>query len=166
MPTKLNNGKEGAISAADVAAKVSEDAKAAMEVMVNSAVKATEDAKSLLAANQQVLEKNFVAWQEFNRTYTRFVLEATQQVLDESLAFREGLDKVMIGSFKKANALSEQERQVVVDAAELFQAQAQAGSEYVAKMFTTASKVMTTTALFSDWAAERAAKMFTSISAD
>ncbi|MBE7551312.1 MAG: hypothetical protein HS126_09595 [Anaerolineales bacterium] len=165
MPTKLNNGKESLVHTADVAAKVSEDTKAAVEVMVSSAIKATEDAKNLLAANQQVLEKNFAVWQEFNQTYSRFVLEATQQVLDESLAFRESLDKVMIGSFKKAHALSEQERQVMVDAAELFQDQAQAGSEYMAKMFTTASKVMTTTALFSDWAAERAAKMFTSMSA-
>jgi prophage DNA circulation protein len=166
MPTKLNNGKESVANAADVAAKVSEDAKAAVEVIVNSAAKATEDAKSFLVANQEVLEKNFAAWQEFNQGYTRFVLEATQQVLNESLAFREGLDKVMIDSFKKVHVLSEQERRIVVDAAELFQDQAQAGSEYAAKMFTTASKMMTTTALFSDWAAERAAKMFTSISAD
>jgi hypothetical protein len=164
MPTKLNNGKESVVNAAEVAAKVTEDTKAAVEVLMNSAAKATEDAKSLLATNQEILEKNFAAWQEYNRAYTQFVLEATQQVLNESLAFRENLDKVMIGSFKKAHDLSEQERQIAVDAADLFQAQAQAGSEYLAKMFTTASKVMTTTALFSDWAAERAAKMFTSIS--
>lgn len=166
MPTKLNNGKESVVNAAEAAAKVSEDTRAVVEVLMNSAIKATEDAKNLFAANQEVLEKSFTTWQESNRTYTHFVLEATQQVLNESLAFREHLDKVMIGSFKKAHALSEQERQVMVDAAELFQDQAQAGSEYVAKIFTTASKVMTTTALFSDWAAERAAKMFTSMSAN
>ena len=166
MATKLNNGKESSASAADVAAKVGEDTKAAVEIWASNAVKAAEDAKNLLAANQEVLEKSFAAWQDCNQTYTRFVLEATQQVLNESLAFRENLDQVMIGSFKKAHALSEQERQVVVDAAELLQDQAQAGSEYLAKMFTTASKVMTTTALFSDWAAERAAKMFASMSAN
>lgn len=166
MATKLNNGKENLPNAADLAAKVSEDTKAAVEMWTSNAVKATEDAKKLLAANQEVLEKSFAAWQDYNRTYTRFVLEATQQVLNESLAFRENLDQVMMGSFKKAHALSEQEREVIVDAAELLQDQAQAGSEYVAKMFTATSKVMTTTALFSDWAAERAAKMFTSISAN
>jgi hypothetical protein len=166
MSTKQTNGKESVVNTADVAAKVSEDTKAAVEVMVNNTAKAMEDVKSLLVANQEVWEKSFAAYREFNQVYTHFVLEATQQVLDESLAFRESLDKVMIGSFKKAHALSEQERQVMIDAAELFQDQAQAGSEYMAKMFTTASKVMTTTALFSDWAAERAAKMFTSISAN
>lgn len=166
MATKLNNGKESFASAADVAAKVNEDTKIAVEMWTSNAVKATEEAKNLLAFNQEVLEKSFAVWQESNRAYTHFVLEATQQVLNESLAFRESLDQVMIGSFKKAHALNEQEQQVMVDAAGLIQDQAQAGSQYVAKMFTAASKVMTTTALFSDWAAERAAKLFASMSAN
>jgi hypothetical protein len=163
MPTKTS-GKETVNSAAEVAAQVTEETKAAMDVVMETTVKVAEDTKTLLATNQEVLENSFATWQEYNKTYTNFVLEATQQVLNESLAFRENLDKVMSDSFQKAQALSEQERRIALNAAELFQAQAQAASEYAGKMFTTASKVMTTTALFTDWAAERAAKMFTTIS--
>jgi hypothetical protein len=164
MPTKVTNGKETLNSVAEVAAKVTEETKAAMDVVLDTTAKVAEDTKTILAANQETLEKNFAAWQEYNRTYTNFVLKATQQVLNESLAFRESLDKVWADSFKKAHVLSEQERQIGLDAAELFRDQAQAASEYAGKMFTTAAKVMTTTALFTDWAAERVAKMFTTIS--
>ncbi len=164
MPTKTANGKETLNSVAEVAAKVTEETKVAMDVVMGTTAKVAEDTKTLLAANQEALEKSFATWQEYNKAYTNFVLEATQQVLDESLAFRESLDKVWVDSFKKAHTLSEQERQIGLDVAELFQDQTQAASEYAAKMFTTASKVMTTTALFTDWAAERVAKMFTTIS--
>ena len=164
MSTKVNNGKEATPNVADVAAKVTEETKAALDSLTNLAAATTEEVKTLLTSNQEAFKEGFEIWQGFTQTYINFVLEATQQTLGQSLAFRESLDTIAANNFKKAQALSLKERQLAVDAAELFQAQAQAPSEYAAKMFFTASKVLTTTALFSDWAAERVAKMFTSIS--
>jgi hypothetical protein len=164
MPTKINNGKDTMPNVVDMAAKVSEESRAVVDSMTHMSATATEEAKTLLAAQQEALQKGFEMWQEYSQTYSKFVLDATEQSLRQSLAFRENMDKIISDSFKKAHTLSLEERQFGVEAAELFQAQAQAASEYAAEMFTTASKVMTTTALFSDWAAERVAKMFTSIS--
>ncbi len=164
MPSKTNNGKDSMPHAADVAAMMTEETKAAVDSMTNMAATAAEEAKTLLAANQEALQKGFALWQEYTQTYTKFVLEATEQTLAQTLAFRQDMDKIVIDGFKKAHELSVEERKFGVEAAELFQTQAQSAAEYAAKMFTTTSKVMTTTALFSDWAAERAAKMFTTIS--
>jgi hypothetical protein len=149
MPTKTDNGKNNTPHLADVTARLSEE---------------TKEAAPLLAANQEACQQSFEIWREFTQTYANFILQATQETLRQSLAFRENMDKILTDNFKKAHHLNLEERQFVVDAAELFQTQAQAGSEYTAKLFTTTSKMMTTTALFSDWAAERVAKMFTSIS--
>jgi hypothetical protein len=145
---------------------MTEETKAAVDSMTNMAATATEEAKTLMAANQEAVQKGFEMWQEHSQAYAQFVLAATRQNIGQSLAFRQNMDKILTDGFKKAHELSLEEHQFVVETAELFQVQAQAASEYAAKMFTTTSKVMATTALFSDWAAERVAKMFTSISAN
>jgi hypothetical protein len=165
MSNKVNNGKEARSSLADVAARFTEETKAAVDSFNSMASTATEETKSLLTSNQEAFKRGFEFWQDFSQSYANFVLEATQQNLAQSLAFRESLDKIMVDNLKKAQALSVEERELFVDATGLFQTQAQAVSEYAANWFATTSKVMTTTALFSDWAAERVAKMFTSISA-
>lgn len=157
MSTKGNNGKEAASSMAA-------ERKAAMDSFNDIAMTAAEETRSLLTSNQEAFKKGIEFWQDYTQSYTNFMLEATQQSLAQSLAFRESLDKIMTDNFKKTQALSLKERELFSDATELLHAQAQAVSEYAANWFTTTSKVMTTTALFSDWAAERVAKMFTTIS--
>jgi hypothetical protein len=134
--------------------------------MINVTTKATEDTRALLASNQETLKKNLEMWQDFNQAYFNLVVEAMQRHLEQSLALRQDVDQVLANSFKKAQELSLDERQFALDTVELFQSQVQSTSQYAAKMFTTTSKVITTTALFSDWAAERAAKVFTTISAN
>jgi dGTP triphosphohydrolase len=164
MPTKVNNRKEVTANVADVAAKVTEETKSAVDSLTNMAFTTTEEMKTLLTSNQEAFKEGFQIWQGFTQAYINFVLEATRQTTGQSLAFRESLDKIVADNFKKAQALSLEERQLAVDATEFWQVQAQAASDYAAKIFTTSSKVMTTTALFSNWAAERVAKMFTTIS--
>jgi hypothetical protein len=163
MPTKTNE-KETINSAVDVTAQVTKETKAALEEAMNITVHLAADAKTLLVANLEMLESSFATWQEYNQAYTKFVLQATQQFLTESLAFRENLDRIMSDNLKKAHLLSEQERQIILDSTVLFQDQVRTASESAIKTLTTTSKAMTTTALFTDWAAEHAAKMFTTIS--
>jgi hypothetical protein len=163
MSTKVTNEKEAFYNVADVAAKVNEETKVVVDAVINTTAKVAEDSKTILAANQEALEKSFVTWQEYNKAYNSLVLEATQQFLNESLAFRANLDKMWADSFKKARVLSLEERQVVLDAVDLFQAQSQATAEYFSRLFTTTSKIFPTTALFADFA-ERTAKVFTTVS--
>lgn len=163
MPTKATNGKDSLYNVANLATKVNEESKLAVDMVIETTAKFAEDTRKILTANQEALEKGFVTWQEYNRTYNHFVLEATQQMLDEALTFRESLDKVWIDSFKKVHGLSLEERQIAQDVVDLFQTQTQTTAEYFVKMFTANSKMLTTTALFSDWATERAAKMFTTV---
>ena len=163
MPTKVNNGKEVTANVADVAAKVTEETKAAVDSLTNMAFTTTEEMKTLLISNQEAFKEGFQIWQGFTQAYINFVLEATQQTMGQSLAFRASLDKVWADSFKKARVLSLEERQIVLDATDLVQAQSQATAEYVSRLFTTTSKIIPTTAFFVDWA-EHAAKMFTTIS--
>jgi hypothetical protein len=163
MPTKISDGKETLYSVADVAAKVNEETKVLVDTVINSTAKVAEDSKTILAANQEALEKSYAVYQEYNKAYNSFVLKATQQFLNESLAFRGSLDKVFIDAFKKARVLSLEERQVGLDAADLFQAQSQATAEYFSRLFTTTAKIFPTTALFADFA-ERTAKVFPTVS--
>jgi hypothetical protein len=165
MSSKINNGQDTAKRIANVVTNVSEETKAGVDSVLNMAAKASEDSRILWTANQELLKKNFALWQEYSQAYANFVVEATRQTLDQSLSFRESLDKTLGESLKKAQVLSLEERQIALDTAKLSQAQARAVAEYAAEMFTTTSKVMTTTALFSDWAAERVVKMFATISA-
>lgn len=164
MPVKVNNEKDVFPNLADVATKMNEETKAVVDSVAALTNTATEEAKSLLETNQEAVRKSFEMWQDCTESYANVVLQATEQSFKQSLAFRENMDKIVTDSFKKAQALSLDERQFGVEMAELVQTQGQAVSEYAVKMFTTTSKVMTTTALFSDWAAERMAKMFTTIS--
>lgn len=164
MPVKINNEKEILPNLADVATKMTEETRVVVDSVGVMANTATEEAKSLLVTNQETVKKSVEMWQEYTQAYANVVLEVTEQSFKQSLAFRENMDKIVTDSFKKAQALGLEERQFGVEMAELVQTQAQAVSEYAVKMFTTSSKVMTTTALFSDWAAERMAKMFTTIS--
>jgi hypothetical protein len=165
MSPKINNGQDTAKRIANVVSNVSEETKAGVDSMLNMAAKTSEDSRAMWTANQELLKKNFALWQEYTQAYANFVVEATQQTLDQSLAFRESLDKTFGESLKKAQALSLEERQIALDTVKLSQSQARAVAEYAAEIFTTTSKVMTTTALFSDWAAERVVKMFATISA-
>ncbi|NJN93342.1 MAG: hypothetical protein HC875_04255 [Anaerolineales bacterium] len=164
MPVKVKDEKDVFPNLADVATKMTEETRVAVDSVTAIASTATEETKNLLATNQETVKKSLEMWQEYTQVYTDVVLKATEQSFKQSLGFRENMDRIVTDSFKKAQALGLEERQFGVEMAELVQTQAQAVSEYAVKMFTTTSKVMTTTALFSDWAAERMAKMFTTIS--
>lgn len=88
-------------------------------------------------ATNKTLKSGFELWQEYAQAYTDFVIEATQHTLEQSLAARERLDKVWTDTVKKAQALTEQEQEIALGLAEVFQAQAKSVSERLSKLMET-----------------------------
>jgi hypothetical protein len=166
MTVKTINEKDTILNFNGMSAKLMDDSKVVVESMIKTANQATDETRTILAYQQDALKKGFDMWQTSFQAYADFMVQSTERVVDQSIDFRGRMDKVIEDSFKKNQDLVTAERQILLDVAEVYQAQAQSAGAYAAKFLTTASKMMTTTALFSDWAAERVAKMFTSISAN
>ncbi|MFN8455997.1 MAG: hypothetical protein U0401_15245 [Anaerolineae bacterium] len=151
---------------ADVTDKITDDTKTVVDSMLNATTKAAEDSQAFLAYTQGMFKENLDTWKDLSEGYANLVIEVSQWWFGQSVTFRQSRNQIMADNLQKVKELSLEERQLALTTAEFFQSQIQTSSEYAAKIFTTTSKVMTTTALFSDWAAERAAKMFTTISAN
>jgi hypothetical protein len=166
MSAKTVNEKDTMFKFDEMSAKFMGDSKAAVDTMINVSNQVTAETQTVLTYQQEMLKKSLDMWQGNAQSYADLMIQASQRVLDQSLDLRGRVDQVATDGFKKNQGLVTQERQVMLEAAEMYQVQAQAAGEYAAKFLTTASKVMTSTALFSDWAAERVAKMFTSMSAN
>lgn len=166
MSTKTVNEKDVLFKFDEMSAKFAGDSKAAVDSMIKVADQVTAETQTVLTYQQDVVKKGLDMWQSNAQVYADLMVQSSQRMMDQSLDLRGRVDQLVIDGFKKNQGLVAQERQVMLDAAEVYQAQAQSAGEYAAKFFTTASKMMTSTALFSDWAAERVAKMFTSISAN
>jgi predicted nucleic acid-binding protein len=111
-----------------------------------------------MTTQHEYLKEGFELWQSYSQGYADFVVEATQQTLEQTLLFRERMGQVMAETVKKAETLKAQERGVALDLAAAFNAQTQIAAEQTAEMFK-AFSALATAPLFSNWAAERAAQM-------
>lgn len=165
MENNVNN-KNMFNSVADVTNKITDDTKTVVDSMLNATTKAAEDGQAFLAYTQGMFKENLDTWKDLTEGYTHLILEVNQWYFGQSMTFRQSYNQMMADNLKKVKEVSLEDRELALNTAEFFQSQIQTSSEYAAKIFTTTSKVMTTTALFTDWAAERAAKMFTTISAN
>ncbi len=134
--TKGKNGKVAAEVVFDAANKAAEEAKVITDSLLSAAGKATEDTKVVLDAQYKMMQSGFDLWQQYSQSYFDFVIEATQQNLEQSLAFREKMGKSLDSSLKKAEELMMAEQELILEASEAFQAQIQASSERFAKLFT------------------------------
>ncbi|MCI0422649.1 MAG: hypothetical protein L0312_26090 [Acidobacteria bacterium] len=83
----------------------------------------------------ETLKNSLSAWQEYTQAYTDFVLNTTEEALKNSFALRERVDGVVAEAVKQAQTLSAQEQDIVLQAAESFQAQTLAASRRIAKLF-------------------------------
>jgi len=108
--------------------------------------------------NNNYLKESFESWQAYTESYADFLVDATQQTVAQSLAFRQRMDHLMADTVKKSQALAAQERGVALDLATTFNVQTQVAVEQAAEIFKTVSALMTAP-LLTDWAAERAAQM-------
>jgi hypothetical protein len=129
------DAKEAINLVAESATKAAEDAKFAVDELSNFVAKATEDNQAMLAFNQKLLQTGFEAWQNYTQAYLEFVLSAAQRTVEQSFAFREGLDKLVVDSFKRNQGLIQVEQGVAFDAFDAFESQFKATSKRVAKGF-------------------------------
>ena len=133
------DAKEAINLVAESANKATADAKIAVDEMVNVAAKAAENSQVILASNQKLLQDSFETWQKYTQAYVDFFLNATRQTVEQAFAFRESFDKIVVDSLKRNQALSEAEQGVAVDLVESFQTQYKATSEQAIKAFKTLS---------------------------
>ncbi len=131
-----NNGKVAAESMADVAGKVTQEAKAVTDTLFDVTSKAAKETKAVLDAQQKMLQDSFDMWQKHNQTYLDFVIGATQQSVEESLALHERVSQIAESNWKKADELVAAEQAVALETTEAFWARSQAASERIAKLFT------------------------------
>lgn len=129
------DAKEAINLVAESASKAAEEAKFAVDELSNFVAKATEDSQTVLASNQKLFQNSFEVWQNYTQVYLEFILSATQRTVEQSFAFRENLDKLVVDSLKRNQALIEAEQDTTFDAFDAFEAQVKATSERVAKSF-------------------------------
>lgn len=120
----------------DVVNDAAAEAKIMGEAFVNGANKANEEAKMVLDAQQKMLEANFETMQKYSQFHIDFIVKATQQSFDQSLAMREQLGKVFEANFKKTQELMTSEQELMIEATEAFQAQSHAAAERFTKLLT------------------------------
>ena len=142
------------------AATVARETKAAVDSLLDMESKASENGRALLQGNQELLKRNIAFWHEFNQLYANLVVEATQGTVERMLAVRAALAKSTAANVKQAEALNKEERQIALDVAELYQAQAKAAADYSTRMLTTTAQMLETSAKMTAWAAEHTGKMF------
>lgn len=135
-PAKAKNGKVAAEAVFDAANKAAEEAKVMTDSLLNVAAKVAEDTKAVMDAQYKMAQNGFDLWHQYSQSYFDFVIDATQQNLEQSLALRERMGKIFGSNLKKAEELMMSEQELVFEASEAFQAQIQASAERYAKLFT------------------------------
>jgi hypothetical protein len=108
--------------------------------------------------NNDYLKESFDFWQGFTQSYADFMLDATQQSVEQSLNYRKAFDELVVDTIGKTQALGAQERGVALDLATTYSTNAQIAAEQAAELFKAVSSIMTAP-LFTDWAVERVSQM-------
>ncbi len=86
------------------------------------------------------LKSTLGLWQEYAKAYTDFVVEAMEQNVKAALALRQRLDQMAAEISKQAQALSAQEQEIVLQAADSIQTQTRAVSERLSRVSTPPAK--------------------------
>ena len=86
-------------------------------------------------SNNTYFKNNIELWQEYSQAYTDFVFSSMQTTLSQTLAARERVDQVVAETAKKAQALSQQEQELLLGLAETWQAQSKSAAERLGKLF-------------------------------
>jgi hypothetical protein len=81
------------------------------------------------------IRNSFSQWQDFAQAYAGFVGDATEQTLKASLTARERAGKLLGETFKQTQTLAAAEQEIILNAAETWQAQAQLANKRIARLF-------------------------------
>lgn len=138
-------------------------AKFAAEELVDVTNRAAKDVEILMTANQEVMEKGFYMFQQYNQMYIDMMTSMMEQSFDQMLAFRARTNHILEDSLKRTQDLMVAEQTLPRQVADVFQMQIQNNAQYMAELVNSNSKMLTTTALFSNWASERVVKMFNAV---
>jgi hypothetical protein len=135
---KAKNGRVAADAVAEVAGRVTDEAKAAADTWFDVTGRVAEETKALLDTQQKMMQDGLATWQKHNQANLEFISQASQQVFEQSLTVCERWSKLNVGNRKKVQKLWLAEQNAAVDAAETFWTQTQATSERMFKLFTAA----------------------------
>jgi hypothetical protein len=83
---------------------------------------------------QDLMKTGFELWKKYTQTYADLALEAMQESIQQGINMREQMDKVMVDALKKAQELSEQEQEMLLEVTEKFQEQVKAATERLGKV--------------------------------
>ena len=124
--------KNGTV-ADDVTTKAAEEVKVVFDNILDASHKVMEDSKPIFEAQQKLWQDGFATWQKFAQSYNDFALEASQKVMDQSLAARKQWLELAEENMKKVQETVTAEQTMVNDWAETYQAQAKAAADRWAK---------------------------------
>ena len=133
---KAKNGRVTADAVAEVAGRMTEEAKAAADTRFDVTGKVADETKAILDTQQQMVRDGFATWQKHNQANLEFFTQASQQVLEGSLTVCERWSKMTRGNRNKAQKLWLAEQDAAVESTVVFWTQTQAASERMLKLFT------------------------------
>ena len=133
---KTRNGQDTADAVAEVAGRITEEAKVATDTWVDVTGRVAEETKAILDTQQKMIQDGFASWQEYNQASLEFFTQASQQIFEESLAVCESWSKMADGNWQKAQKLWLAEQDTAVKSTEAFWTKTQAASERMINLFT------------------------------
>ena len=134
--TKAKNGKVTADVIAEAAGKFTQEAKAVTGTWVDVTGKAAEETKTILDAQQKIMQDGFAGWQKYTQANLEFFTQAAQQTVDQSLAVSNRWSKMAQDNRQKVFELWQAEQNAAVENSEAFWSQTRAASERIINLFT------------------------------
>ena len=89
----------------------------------------------VMNVHQKMMESNLEMMRTYSQFYFDFIVKATQQYFDQSLAMRAQLSKAFEANIKRTHEVMSAEQELLMEAAEAFQAQSQAATERFIQLF-------------------------------
>jgi hypothetical protein len=83
-----------------------------------------------------VMQTSFELWKKTTQAYADLVLEGLNQSMSMGMSAWEQLDHIMVDALKKAQELSVQEQEMLLEVTEKFAEQLREGTERVSKIYT------------------------------
>jgi hypothetical protein len=134
--TKTKNGKVTAEGITEAAGKFTKEAKAAADTWFEVTGKAVTETKTILDAQQKMVQDAFATWQKYAQANGEFFTQASQQMFAESLVVGERWNNMAQDNRQKAFDLWQAEQDAAVETAQAFWNQSQAASEQMFTIFT------------------------------
>ncbi len=132
--SKIKSSAAAAEAMVNLADAAAQEARIVAETMLDSANSTAEKASAVMAVQQEVMHSNLKMWQQCNRAYFDFMIDASQRSLEQSLAWRERLAKIVEGNLKLTQERLVAEQVLALGTAETYQDQMRTAVERVARL--------------------------------